>query len=102
MRIDFQYTPQPPEPERNRAQKIDVGQRSMAETVPASAAEDQAQLSGAHTQVAALAAQAQQLPEMRQKRVDALRQAIESGRYQPDAHKVAGAMVEWMPRHRAA
>jgi flagellar biosynthesis anti-sigma factor FlgM len=58
--------------------------------------EDQAQLSGAHLQVAALAAQAAALPEVRQERVQALRQAIQSGQYRSDAQKLAGALISHM------
>lgn len=101
MRIDFQYAPQPPEPERGRAQSNEAANRSSATATPP-AAQDQAQFSGAHARVAALAAQAAQLPEMREERVEALRQAVESGRYQLDAQKVAGAMLEWTAPRSAA
>jgi flagellar biosynthesis anti-sigma factor FlgM len=59
----------------------------------ASLGEDQAQLSGAHAQVQALAAQAAQLPEVRQEKVQALREAIEAGHYHASAENVAGAML---------
>lgn len=55
--------------------------------------EDQAQLSGGHVLVQALAAQASQLPELRQEKVSALRQAVQSGDYQPDPEQVAGALI---------
>jgi len=58
--------------------------------------EDQAQLSGAHAQIQDLAAQAAQLPELRQEKVQALRQAIGSGRYEVSAENVAGAMFTHM------
>jgi flagellar biosynthesis anti-sigma factor FlgM len=54
--------------------------------------EDQAQLSGAHVQVQALTAQALQLPEVRQEKVNALRQVVQSGSYQPSAGKTADAL----------
>jgi flagellar biosynthesis anti-sigma factor FlgM len=54
--------------------------------------EDQAQLSGVHVQVQALVEQAQQLPEIRQDKVQALRQAVNDGSYQPSADDVAGAL----------
>lgn len=62
--------------------------------------EDLAQLSGAHVQAAALAAQALQLPEVRQERVQSLQLAIQKGQYQLQpkeigravfAHMIAGA-----------
>jgi flagellar biosynthesis anti-sigma factor FlgM len=58
--------------------------------------EDQAQLSGAHTQVAALAAQAAQLPEIREERVQSLRQAVSSGQYDAPPEKVASAMLTYL------
>jgi flagellar biosynthesis anti-sigma factor FlgM len=55
--------------------------------------EDQTELSGVHVQVAALAAQASQLPELREERVESLRQAISSGEYRTDCGKVASALM---------
>lgn len=92
MRIDFQYTPQPAEPSNSRAQNQQT-QRSSGEAARVGVGEDQAQLSGARTQVEALAAQASQLPEIRQERVESLRQAVGSGQYRPDSAKVAGALL---------
>ncbi|MFZ1160352.1 MAG: flagellar biosynthesis anti-sigma factor FlgM [Candidatus Sulfotelmatobacter sp.] len=56
------------------------------------ATEDQAQLSGTHVLVEALAAEAAQLPEVRQEKVSSLRQAVQSGAYSPDPEQVAGAL----------
>lgn len=58
--------------------------------------EDQAQLSSTQAQVNALAGQAAQLPEIREQRVLALRQAVESGQYSPSAEQVAGAVFNSM------
>jgi flagellar biosynthesis anti-sigma factor FlgM len=55
--------------------------------------EDQAELSGAHTQVQALVGQALQLPEVREERVQTLRQAVASGQYLPSPQEVAGALL---------
>ncbi len=95
MRIDLNYAPQAaPESDRTRPQSPTTADNpSAAKTVTG---EDQAQLSGAHTQVAALAAQASQLPEIREQRVQALRLAVDRGQYQPDAQKVAGALIAHM------
>jgi anti-sigma28 factor (negative regulator of flagellin synthesis) len=46
--------------------------------------------------VQALVARAAQLPEVRQERVHALRQTIESELYHPGSEQVAGAMFEHM------
>jgi len=98
MRIDLHYGPQQaPEPRRNNA---DAG--SAANSATRAPADDHAQLSGAHVQVAALAAQASQLPEVRQERVQALRQAVESGLYHPDPKKVAQALAAHMMSESAA
>jgi flagellar biosynthesis anti-sigma factor FlgM len=93
MRIDLQYgSQQVPESGRNSAQA------SSAAATPSTieAEEDQAQLSGAHVQVQALTAQASQLPEVREERVQSLRNAVESGQYEADPEKVAGALLSHM------
>ncbi len=54
--------------------------------------QEQAQLFGAHVLARALAAEAAQLPEVRQEKVSALRQAVRSGEYRPDPEQVAGAL----------
>jgi flagellar biosynthesis anti-sigma factor FlgM len=64
--------------------------------------EDQAQISGAHTQVQALAAQVLQLPEVRQEKVSALRQAILTGTYRPDREQVADALLNQLQIQPAA
>lgn len=64
--------------------------------------EDQAQLSGAHVQVQALAAQVLQLPEVRQEKVSALRQAILGGNYHPPAEQVADALIAHLAAKPAA
>ncbi|HTS36837.1 MAG TPA: flagellar biosynthesis anti-sigma factor FlgM [Candidatus Solibacter sp.] len=90
MRIDANHGLQPT-PENNRT--------SASAATPSAAGalgEDQAQLSGAQAQVTALVAQAAQLPEIRQERVSSLRQAVESGRYDPSPESTAGALVTYM------
>ena len=63
---------------------------------------DQAQISGAHIQVEALAAQASQLPEVRQAKVNALRDAVESGQYRPDPANIASSLMSEMVLSRMA
>lgn len=58
--------------------------------------EDQAQLSGTHLQAQALAAQALQFPEIRQEKVNALRQVILDGGYQVSSEQVAEAVFAHM------
>ena len=94
MRIDLTQGSQPaPETSRTSARSGSATNNTSSSN---GLGEDQAQLSGAHTQVQALAAQAAQLPEVREERVHALRQAIEGGRYRPDPEKIAGAMFAHM------
>lgn len=64
--------------------------------------EDQAQLSGAGAQLQALVAQASQLPETAAAKIDALRQAVMSGSYQPSPDQVAGALFAHMVVQLAA
>lgn len=93
MRIDFHYGPQTiAETERNSARNTTATNSST----PKSLAEDDSQFLGAHTQVQALAAQASNLPEVREDRVQSLRQAIQSGVYQSNPESVAGALFSHM------
>jgi len=64
--------------------------------------EDQAQLSGTHIQVQVLAAQALQFPEVRQEKVNALRQVVLNGSYRPSANQVADAVFAHMVAAPAA
>jgi len=64
--------------------------------------DDKAQLSGAGAQVTALTAQALQLPEVRQERVQALRQAVQSGIYAVNPQTVAGSIVDHLALASAA
>ena len=99
MRIDFNHGPQLPETNRSSTQNAAAAEsRSAARAL----GEDQAQLSGTHVQVRALAAAASHLPEVRQERVQALRQAVQSGNYQANPEKVAGALFAHMVAGPAA
>jgi flagellar biosynthesis anti-sigma factor FlgM len=93
MRIDLNYGPQPvTESGFSNA----PGSAAAHSSGGVSAGDDEAQLSGTHVQVEALAGQAAQLPEVRQERVSALRQAVASGQYQPATESVSGAMFDHM------
>jgi flagellar biosynthesis anti-sigma factor FlgM len=69
---------------------------------PISLGQDQAQLSGAGAQVASLTAQALQLPEVRQERVQALRQAVQFGNYELNPQAVAGSLLDHLTLPSAA
>jgi flagellar biosynthesis anti-sigma factor FlgM len=94
MRIDLNYGP-PPLVEANGNKAANAGVTNASAGNPLNV-EDQAQLSGAHSQIQALVAQAAQLPEIREERVQSLRQAVEGGHYQSNPEKVAGAMLVHM------
>jgi flagellar biosynthesis anti-sigma factor FlgM len=94
MRIDFNYEPQAaPEVSRPSNQ---AGATEANSAVPSALGEDKAQLSRTHAQVEAYAAQAAQLPEVRQERVAALRESVQSGRYHVSHEKVAAAILVHM------
>jgi flagellar biosynthesis anti-sigma factor FlgM len=93
MRIDGNAGAQGvPESSRSSNQTPAGGEARAAASGVSASAEDQAQLSGLHVQVQALTAQALQLPEIRQDKVNALRQVVLSGNYQPSAEQTAGAL----------
>jgi flagellar biosynthesis anti-sigma factor FlgM len=100
MRVDLNHGTQQV-PEGNSGSMQNPAANRSASLSPA-IGEDQAQLSGAQVQVEALAGQASQLPEVREERVQALRQAVETGRYQPAPLEVAGAMLTYMVAGSAA
>lgn len=95
MRIDFNQGAQPAE-QLNQTNTPQAAPSTAQATHSQVLGEDQAQLSGAHAQVQALAAQAAQLPEVRQEKVQALRHAVAAGRYETSPEQVAGAMVAEM------
>jgi negative regulator of flagellin synthesis FlgM len=64
--------------------------------------EDQAEISGIHAQVRALAGQALQFPEIRQEKVNALRQVVLGGTYQPSSKQIADAVFAHMQALPAA
>jgi flagellar biosynthesis anti-sigma factor FlgM len=100
MRIDLNHTPQLPEPNRSSAQSASAAANASASEVLGG--EDQAQLSGTHAQVLALVAQASQLPEVREERVQQLRQAIQSGQYQASPENTASAVLDHLIARPAA
>jgi flagellar biosynthesis anti-sigma factor FlgM len=91
MRIDGNAGAQalPENSRSNSAASASGDTRPAATSAPG---EDQTQLSGSHVQVQVLTAQALQLPEVRQEKVNALRQVVLSGNYQPSAGQTASAL----------
>ncbi len=103
MRIDFNPGTQPlPESSRSSTQSSLASTSAAGTAASSPLGEDQAQFSGAHVQVQSLVAQALQLPEIRQEKVNALRQAVLGGNYQPSSEKVAEALFTHLVVERAA
>lgn len=94
MRIDSNHAAQAlPESENSTSAASGKTGAFTSSADASSLGEDQAELSGVHIQVQALVGQALQLPEIRPERVQALRQAVASGQYQPSPQEVAGALL---------
>ncbi len=102
MRIDFHYGAQPAPENSRTGEKEGIGTVNANSSNALKSDGDQAQLSAAHVEVGALAAQASQLPEIRQERVQSLREAVQAGHYNLDAKKTAAAMVKHMALGPAA
>jgi len=58
------------------------------------AGEDRTTLSSSQQSLSALVSTAMSSPEIRQDRVDSLKQAIDSGKYELDPEKIAASMVD--------
>lgn len=99
MRIDGNTGAVPPQvaSKTSETAESNSASASAAETLTGGIlGEDQADLSGGYVQVEALTAQALQFPEVRQEKVNALRQGVENGTYQPSSDQVAQAMLAEM------
>jgi flagellar biosynthesis anti-sigma factor FlgM len=90
MRIDAAL----PLPENQQPSKVASTGSSVPQnrSAPASSGQDQAQLSVDNGTIQNLKAQLGQVPEVRQDRVDALRQAISNGSYQVSDQQLADAI----------
>ena len=87
MRIDGNKTiPEPPLTENSTAKAGKASQPSSGEDASAGVSADSSSLS-------ALTAQAMATPEVRQDRVDALRDAVRNGNYLLDPLQIANAML---------
>jgi flagellar biosynthesis anti-sigma factor FlgM len=102
MRIDGNGAPPLPENGRSNQPVATSTHTSAAASGALGVGEDQAQLSGTLAQVQGLAAQVSQFPEVREEKVNALRQVVNSGGYQPSSDQVAGALFDHMIEAPAA
>ena len=94
MRIDSNQAQ--PLPESGRSRNPSAANADTRASASSALGEDSAQLSGTHVQIQALAAQALQFPEIRQEKVDALRQLVLGGSYPPNSKQVAEAVFDHM------
>jgi flagellar biosynthesis anti-sigma factor FlgM len=92
MRIDFHYGPQSTQQSEHSNGSNRADHTTVAKNQP-SVSDDLAQVSGTRVQVQALAAKVLQLPALRQERIAALRNAIQSGQFRPDAEQTASALL---------
>jgi flagellar biosynthesis anti-sigma factor FlgM len=102
MRIDSNQAG-PPVSEGGRTSNPAVARNnpSASAGVGGALGEDQAQLSDVQVHIQALVAQAAQLPETTQPKIDALRQAVVNGSYQPKPDQVAEALMASMVKRAA-
>ena len=101
MRIDGNQAAQSL-PESGRTGSPSAASSDARNSTSSALGEDQAQFSGAQAQVQALAGQALQFPEIRQEKVNALRQVVLGGNYQPSSSQIAEAVFAHMLVTRAA
>lgn len=101
MRIDLHYGPQQVSG-KEEASRAQFNASASNAGNPAKVGQDETVISAGHIQVQALAAEAAQLPEIRKEKVEALREAITSGRYRTDPEKVAGALMSDITLARSA
>jgi flagellar biosynthesis anti-sigma factor FlgM len=76
---------------------LDRGTKQVSTGSPTStqaAPEDRISIHSDSLSVHSLTSQALNTPSIRQDKVDALRQSVTSGAYQPDANSTAGAIIE--------
>jgi len=95
MRIDSNQQTQAL-PESSRTGNTSPASAEARPAASGALGEDQAQLSGVHAQVQALVGQAAQLPEIRQEKVNALRQVVLGGNYSPAPQQIADSLFEHM------
>jgi len=98
MRIDLNYRPEA----TNETGHGSARGATVPGQISGAFGEDQAHLSRVPAQIEALAAQASQLPEIREQRVQALRLAVASGEYRPAPEHVASAILSQMTAGPAA
>jgi negative regulator of flagellin synthesis FlgM len=102
MRIDSNAGTQPLPAATGSGSQTTAAAEARSSPSSGALGEDQAQLSGAHVQIQALVAQAAQLPETNQEKVEALRQSVAAGTYQASPERIADALFSDMVEAIAA
>ena len=83
-------------PQQTRTQRAEHGKHQGPDGVralPVSAGADEIRVSDTAAQIASLVSRAKGAPEVRQDRVDALRELVHSGKYEVPADDIAAAIV---------
>lgn len=101
MRIDSSQTAQPL-PESGRSGNPSAAGPETRAATSSARGEDSAQFSGVGVQIQALVAQTLQFPEIREEKVNALRQLVVGGSYKPNPKQVAEAVFADMQAAPAA
>jgi negative regulator of flagellin synthesis FlgM len=79
--------------QNERAEKTGGAQGVPAKELKVSLGKDKVELSGKSAEFSKLVDQLKQLPDVRQDRVNELKQKIASGNYDPSAEDIAGAIL---------
>lgn len=77
----------------NRAEKAHQGRINSAKPFSAEQRVDQVNVSSTGKEVSKLVERAKQLPDVRQERVDQLRQLVQSGNYDVSSKRIADAIL---------
>jgi negative regulator of flagellin synthesis FlgM len=77
----------------NRAESARQGRVDSAKPVSAEHRVDQVDVSSMGKEISKLVERAKQLPDIRQERVEALRQQVQSGKYEVSSKQIADAIL---------
>ena len=91
--VDLNAINPPPQTRTQRAGPVRQQGSAPARPATVSRGTDQIRVSDTATQVATMVARAKSAPAVRQERIESLREAVHSGRYQVSASDIADAIV---------
>jgi negative regulator of flagellin synthesis FlgM len=78
----------------NEANRTNQAEKTQSPTSNTESESDRITVSGRAETVERLAARANELPDVRQDKVEAMRERIQSGTYKPSASDIAGAILK--------